>query len=98
MKIRKSRPPRVRASSCGRTSETALSFSAPTGFLIADHRSGKFCFMQENVGKKLEARPRRRVRFRAPMQSHFNALKRDWPPEFAAAQATAQPERREQFV
>jgi len=54
--------------------------------------------MQENVGKKLEARPRRRVRFRAPMQSHFNALKRDWPPEFAAAQATAQPERREQFV
>jgi hypothetical protein len=33
--------------------QTAFAFSAPTWFLIADHRSAEFRFMQENVVRTL---------------------------------------------
>jgi hypothetical protein len=51
--------------------QTAMSFAMPTGFLIADYHTVPFCFMQENVRERTEARqPGARVAS-APIQAQF---------------------------
>ena len=60
-------------------------FSAPTGFLIADHHSVEFCFRQENVGEQTRGWPTP-VRHIDP---HFALTRHDALPEVSATRPQA---------